>query len=257
MRVVGKLKHGGSHKRLPLIVCLMVAWAFVGALIAFNPPHTPTAVAQSTDNVLPDHDIMWSTGPVLDQGDTPRCLGFAIEGWLEAMPYPTHSIPADIYHWAQFHDWKKTDDTMGAPLDGGMDFLYRNGFAADQAITQDPAVAVNFMDHNSPLLVASAWYFDMYYPDSAYYVHPTGNFEGYHMYMCNRYTAATKTISCQNSWGDTFGDSGHFNMTTQDFYNLLNNPGESGVFLLVKKNPTPFGLPLTQEWFGSNNSTVR
>src|SRR5678809_1811678 len=76
---------------------------------------------------------MWFAGEVLDQGDTPQCVGYAGWGWLAGGPVvnkPPFS-PTDLYHWAQDNDEWPGSDYEGSSTLGLMKALKSKGYIAD------------------------------------------------------------------------------------------------------------------------------
>src|SRR4051812_35959784 len=72
----------------------------------------------------------WPTGPILDQGIYPACVGFAARAMLEASPNPyvdAFPSPMLIYKEAQKRDRWPGEDYGGTDIKGAMLYLQEQG----------------------------------------------------------------------------------------------------------------------------------
>ena len=67
----------------------------------------------------------------------------------------------------------------------------------------------------------------MFDPNSAGLITPTGDVAGGHCYLLIGYHPSNKTYEFLNSWGTSWGKSGHFFMKVTDFATLLGQQGEA------------------------------
>ena len=79
----------------------------------------------------------------------------------------------------------------------------------------------------APVIIGTMWHSDMYTPDSAGLVHPTGQPEGGHAYTLTGLNVQDRTVTAINSWGNTWGTKGKFRLTWDGLGALLADNGEA------------------------------
>jgi hypothetical protein len=103
----------------------------------------------------------------------------------------------------------------------------------------------------SPLIIGSYWYSEMFYPDSEGVIYPIGGVAGGHEYILDGFDG--DLLHFRNSWGGYWGDNGSFKMIAQDFQNLLARDGDAVIFT-PSTEPAPEPTPPAPEpsgclWF--------
>lgn len=187
--------------------------------------------------------LPWKLGPVLDQGDTSECTRFALAARRGARPIytpdPLAEVTRDYYLWAiandEFPDPPGGPDegggtTMRAMCQAGRQFgILKNFYTASHVLT-----LVRYVRRFGPLPVGTEWTDDMFTPTAEGFVVPTGAVAGGHAFLCAWHSRAVEaapeissddTLYFQQSWGDSWGDHGHFRMRLGDFRELLEERG--------------------------------
>jgi C1A family cysteine protease len=177
----------------------------------------------------------WSAG-VLDQHDTPQCVGYAGWGWLAGGPTTNDPdfTPEELYHWAQEADEWPGEDYEGTSTLGLMKALKNKGFISEYRWATDGETLVAWILNKGPVLVGTTWYRDMFTPDKFGFIRPNGAEEGGHEW---RIIGADRDLRCSdgtrgavrmvNSWGHGWGDLGRAWVSFADLDKLVKNNGEA------------------------------
>lgn len=78
-----------------------------------------------------------------------------------------------------------------------------------------------------PVLIGTIWTEHMNMPDRTGMVVPTGHILGGHEYLAVGIDTRTRTVLCQNSWGQAWGLKGRFRITWNALAQLLNQQGDA------------------------------
>ena len=180
----------------------------------------------------------WSGGTVLDQKDTPQCVGYAGWGWLAGGPVINHPpfTPTELYHWAQDNDeWPGTNYDGSSTL-GLMKALKSKGYINEYRWAKDVEVLIAWILMKGPVLVGTNWYMDFFTPTA-----PGGFLFPNHSEVVGghewRIVGADLDKVCPdgtrgalrmiNSWGPAWGDHGRAWITFPVMQRLLNEDGEA------------------------------
>lgn len=177
----------------------------------------------------PSVAVTWADDePVLDQGQTPHCVGFGGAQWGNTLPVDDKFTNA--HGDAIYYECKVID---GEPLaEDGSDVrslatalrnrkrLSTYAFAA----TVDEACA--WVLQHGPVIIGSDWMDDMFTPDAQGFVYPTGGVAGGHCYLLLGYDGAD-TLTFLNSWSGDWGVNGRFKMRKAEFASLWAHQGEA------------------------------
>jgi hypothetical protein len=178
----------------------------------------------------------WWVGHVLDQKDTPQCVGFAGYGWLIGGPVTNKPdfAPADLYHWAQAADEWEGENYDGTSTLGLMKALKSKGFINEYRWTTDAETLVAWVLAKGPVLVGTNWLRDMFTPDKEGFIHAAGANDGGHEW---RIRGANRDKHCPdgtkgavrmvNSWGVNWGDHGQAWISIPDLDRLIKADGEA------------------------------
>lgn len=177
----------------------------------------------------------YKTGPTLDQGLSPFCVGFASYHLLQAEPISQTPItPQKIYQEA-----KKLDgfppNTDGTTLEAGMNVLLNRGLASEAFYTTRPKDVYELVSTVSPCVVGMQWTTGMDNWTSKGQVRPYGDFDGVHAVLAVGVDKKAKIIWFQNSYSDKFGVGGKFWMTWQHFESIFENGGTAFAITEVRK----------------------
>lgn len=180
----------------------------------------------------------WTAGPVLDQGDTPHCVGHAWYGWELASPV---RLSAGQFNAARGHDiyneCKKIDGYSG---DGT---YIRSGAEVERAqfrlaeylwaFTLDDLKAWLLL--RGPVVIGIPWLERMFYPDAKSVIKPDGAEVGGHAVMLRGYGRARDQFRIVNSWGNWWGENGQAWIGANDLWSLIERGGEACTSVELKR----------------------
>lgn len=199
---------------------------------------------RNLNHILPKVDVpadvrkrFWWGGEVLDQGDTPQCVGYAGWGWLYGGPVTNvpDFTPADLYHWAQAADEWEGEGYDGTSTLGLMKALKTKGYINEYKWAKDAETLVAWILMKGPVLVGTNWFKDMFTPaEPGGFLHPTGENSGGHEW---RIVGADRDKPCLgggtgavrmiNSWGTAWGEQGRAWVSFADLDKLIKDNGEA------------------------------
>lgn len=201
--------------------------------------------------------------PVLDQGGRRSCTGNAAEACCGSDPFygaipdavaarPTGDADADERQAVALYSVAtRLDSIRGVypPTDTGSTGVavakaaqkvgliagYQHAFSLDAALK---AIAV------SPLIVGVGWYEGFDTPDANGRVKISGSVRGGHEFLLYGVDATEQLVLARNSWGASWGASGCFSFSFDDFGRLLDEDGDATLFVpLSSPAPTPAPTP--------------
>lgn len=187
---------------------------------------------------------MWNASVVLDQGDTPQCVGYAGWGWLAGGPVvqlPTFS-PTDLYRWAQDNDEWPGNNYEGSSTLGLMKALKQKGYVKDYVWAFDANTVVDWVLAHGPVVVGTNWYRDMFTPDHEGFLEPSGTLEGGHEWritgadldkICS-YDNTRGAVRMVNSWGRGWGEQGRAWVSISALDKLIHEEGEAVTAVEIK-----------------------
>jgi hypothetical protein len=173
-----------------------------------------------------DANMWWG-----NQGNTPQCVGYAWAHWIADGPI-THSgvqppvNPTTIYGEAQKVDEWIGENYAGTSVRGGAKYLKTSGKISSYLWAFDINTLVNTVLNVGPVVVGTNWYNGMFYPDKTGLIRITGRLAGGHAYVINGVDTRTKRFRIKNSWGKTWGQSGHAYISYTDMARLIRENGE-------------------------------
>lgn len=185
----------------------------------------------------------WHAGQVLDQGDTPQCVGYAGWGWLAAGPTTNRPsfTPTDLYRWAQeLDEWPGTNYDGTSTL-GLMKALKQKGYVGEYRWAFDAATVVAWVLEQSPIVVGTSWFMDMFTPDRMGFLEPTGEDVGGHEWLIIGADLDERcpdggqgAVRMVNSWGRGWADHGRAWVSIKDLDFLIKHDGEAVTPLEIK-----------------------
>lgn len=190
---------------------------------------------------------VWTLDFISDQGATPHCVG---HGWLNygnCLPIDDewkNEMGDTLYYKAKEFDGEPGAENGSSTLSGVKAFMtYAHLQDSKYAfVTNIEDFKVWILDQ-SPVVVGTNWYNDMFYPDSAGVVHIGGGVAGGHEYLAIGYDRQTDMILFANSWGTGFGNNGSFSMSATEFARLLSEEGDACTAVEVSGDPVPPPAP--------------
>lgn len=177
----------------------------------------------------PDYKY-YSTGPILDQGPYPHCVGFAWRQWLSSslMKTKTGPKPEVIYAEAQKIDEWPGENYAGTSVRAGAKYLQSLGHIATYLWAWDVATLKGWiLSGQGTVVVGTMWFDGMFTPDAQGYIHPTGPEAGGHAYLLAGFSQERDAFRIVNSWGRGWGESGRAWISSADMSTLLSNNGEA------------------------------
>lgn len=160
---------------------LLLAALLAGMLLALTQVRAVAAPA----------DRIWPIGPVLDQGSTPMCVGYAWIGYLHAGPQPLWPpfSAAQLYAAAKHRDG--APDKPGTWLWAAEWVLRDTGYLTEVYYTHSLTDSLAYLARTGPVLVDAPWF---------------GTTR--HAYLLYGVDAARTRVWLQNSWGRDWGQGG-------------------------------------------------
>lgn len=187
----------------------------------------------------------WLMGKILDQGQTPHCVGYAWAGYgiVEPVVDPwDNSWGEIIYYQAKIDDGQPgqedgTETKYGAQAFTEVGGKFEGGGYAWAHTLDD---IVTWLLTKSPVITGELWTYDMFYPDPDGLVHVNfsdANIAGGHEWMINGVDTVARQLHCVNSWGESYGVKGTFKIGFDDFETLWNNGGDAVVAVEASSQP--------------------
>lgn len=166
-----------------------------------------------------------------NQGNTPQCVGYAWAHWLEDGPVPQSGIgpiipPKVIYENAQRVDEWAGENYDGTSVRGGVKYLQSVGKVSSYYWGFNLTTLINSVLNLGPVVVGTNWYNGMFYPNRNGLIKISGRIAGGHAYVINGVNTVTKLFRIKNSWGQSWGQSGHAYISFTDMERLIRERGE-------------------------------
>lgn len=200
--------------------------------IMLTPTPTPT-IAGLTSKYW-DDNVWWG-----NQGNTPQCVGYAWAHWIADGPVVHSGIqppvnPTLIYQQAQLVDEWPGTNYNGTSVRGGAKYLNSTGKIGNYYWAYDVQTLVNTLLQIGPVVVGTNWYYNMFYPNSNGVISIGGSLAGGHAYVINGVDTVNRLFRIKNSWGQSWGKTGHAFISFTDMTRLINERGE--ICLAIENN---------------------
>jgi len=210
----------------------------------------------------------WECSKVLDQLDTPRCVGYSGAHELIAIPVPIMRIDAKdadvFYSGAQDEDQWPGSDYDGSSILGMARWFIKVGFweAVYWAFSFDDWKLG--ISHYGPALIGITWRSGMMEPDSNGFIHVTGSSLGGHAILANGYDHELKRWTLHNSWGREWGLNGEcyvsdddMNKSREDAAECAFAQGEKDIGDIPPPDPGNGGCAIANWFTRSGNGVAR
>ena len=171
----------------------------------------------------PARAMFWGIGPILDQGETPECCGFAWAAWSNAAPVENDYGNSDAR--AIYRECKAIDGTSlpGSTVRSGAKAMKARGRLRAYAFgTLDDAR--RFILTQGPVVFGTWWYEGMMEPDERGVIHATGEVLDGHAYLIYGFEPGWWHI--QQSW-DGWGAHGCARISEADMRLVFGFDGEA------------------------------
>jgi hypothetical protein len=158
----------------------------------------------------------WHSDKVLNQGQTPHCVGFSWAGWGIATPIEAACKTLDGEPGAQNGSTVRSGAKVMATRNKIKTYFFAN--------TIDEAA--DYVARYGPVVLGTAWYQGMYKPSLFNnIIRPTGKLLGGHAYLWIGVDKTYATI--RNSWGIDWGKSGDARIPLNDLKKIFSRDGEA------------------------------
>lgn len=189
----------------------------------------------------------WAATRVLDQGNTPHCVGFAWAGFGISLPVfdDWQNDRGDaIYYAAKVIDGEPGQED-GSTTRSGVQAFMKFGSLQDSAYAFANSMqdVIDWVLVNGPVITGTDWYSGMFYPDSTGLVKISGSIAGGHEWEISGVDTVAQKFKCTNSWGTGFGVNGQFYIGFSDYQRLLNQQGDACTAIEIVGSPTPAPTP--------------
>lgn len=172
----------------------------------------------------------YQTGPILDQGHNPWCVGASWQQWLASDPIRTRNgLGMEvIYRRAQEVDEWPGVGYSGTSVRAGAQVLEAEGHIESYHWAWNTAVIADFLLlGKGPVVLGTNWYEQMFMIDKKGLIYPSGAVRGGHAYLCVGYNVIRGCFRIANSWGLAWGDRGRAWIQGEDLSRLLKEDGEA------------------------------
>jgi hypothetical protein len=172
----------------------------------------------------------YRTGPVLDQGSTPQCVGYGWRQWLSSALLMTKDGPSapTIYREAQKLDEWPGENYDGTSVRGGVKALQKAGRILSYVWAFDAAAARDWIVAGKGTVVfGTDWLDGMFDPDPHGFLNLTGAVAGGHCYLVCGYSVDRNAFRMLNSWGLSWGEKGRAWLRFDDADRLIKAEGEA------------------------------
>lgn len=174
----------------------------------------------------------WRIGPVLNQGSTSHCVGYAWSHFLQSDPWNepvTNKInPVDIYRKAQqIDEWPGEEpEVYGTSLRAAAKVLASEGFINRYIWGFNVEDTARFVCDRGPVVACTRWYAGMTETDPNGFARPISTYEGGHAWVIYGVDAQWETFFGLNSWGNMYGRNGRFYIRFSDMEKLFKSGGQ-------------------------------
>ena len=185
----------------------------------------------------------WWSAEVLDQMDTPQCVGYAGYGWLRGGPVTNTPpfTPTQLYKWAQQRDEWPGENYDGTSTLGLMKALKERGYIESYHWAFDAKTVANWVLNVGPILVGTWWTIDMFMPDVTGFIEFAGEKVGGHEWRIvgvdldeHCPDGSVGAVRMVNSWGRNWGEGGRAWVSLADLDRLLKDEGEAVTAMEIK-----------------------
>jgi hypothetical protein len=200
-----------------------------------TPPGPPEPAPEPAPEPSAGADVLWTLGPISDQGQTGHCVGFTGLDWGNTEPVDDHwpnAMGDELYYACKVVDGEPNAED-GSHSRSLCKVLRARGRIAAYAFTTDVAVIADYVRAHGPVGIGIPWDRPMFEPDADGYVWPDGDEAGGHEVLVTghlphgRGAVSEESFRVTNHWGADWGDGGSCYITEEDLQSLLDRGGDA------------------------------
>lgn len=208
------------------------------------------ALPKRRPTLLKGSQKVWYAPKALDQGQTPRCVGYGMTQFLRAAPV-THPkktdvlrVDPDLFAAQTYGQAQRLDEWDGEAYDGtsvraGCKALQDQGYISGYLWDDDAATVASHVLLRGPVVIGTTWFEGMDDPDpKTGRVHVSGQPVGGHCYVLIGYNPTLRAFRLLNSWGSSWGQHGRAWLALDDAEYLIGQAdGEAVSMMEVTTDP--------------------
>ena len=153
---------------------------------------------------------LWSFNRVLDQGETPHCVGFAWAQFGNCEPVNSDFSEEDahsVYYKAKEFDGEPSEEN-GSTTRSGVKAMKSIGRVNGYAFASSIKDIETWVLCKGTVVTGTGWTTGMSEPDENFFIHPTGEPVGGHEYLIVGADSEERFFTVLNSWGENWGNNG-------------------------------------------------
>lgn len=178
---------------------------------------------------VPLTTVTYATGPILDQGDTPQCVGYAWRQFLTSEPTCTTTgpTPTEIYLEAQKLDEWPGESYDGTSVRGGAEFMTNQARLKSYVWAANEIDIRDFLITTGTVVMGTDWLSSMFNPRPDGTLKVNGQLAGGHAYLLVGYDVQRNAVKMVQSWGDWGPLHGYAYIKMSDLGKLMRAGGEA------------------------------
>jgi len=197
------------------------------------------AVRELEKVYLPRPVKVWASGRVLDQGDTPHCVGFSWAGWGISTPVVdpwTDEHGHSIYRACKVIDGEPRKEN-GSTVRSGAKVMVNRGRIRTYFFARDVDEALDYLARFGPVIFGTVWTDGMMRPSAwSKVIRPTGRVVGGHAWLA--LGVDSRYVTIRNSWGTGWGKAGNARISITDLKAVWKSGAEA---CAATERPLPIG----------------
>jgi len=177
----------------------------------------------------PLRSVSYRAGPILDQGNTPSCVGHGWRAWLNGAPIRQLGGPSAMAIYKEAQDVDEWDGNAyeGTSVRAGARVLAAKGHIVSYFWSFDELTVRRWMlNKRGGVVIGVNWYPSMFTPITGGFLTIKGRPVGGHCVWVRGYNRPLDAYHIQNSWGPDWGVRGQAWLRSADMARLISEDGE-------------------------------
>jgi len=218
-------------------------------LVQFDDRSRNYSIADTRTAAKKHRSYTWRCDATFDQGMEGACVGFALGHELAARPAEVRDLTSKFLREQIYWEAQKIDPWAGGAYPGanpryegtsvlaGIKVVKKLGYIDEYRWAFNMDDLMYGIGHNGPALLGIPWYYNMYFPNKAGVIVPTGMMVGGHAILARAINLKTGMITLRNSWGPLWGVGGDCYIKIDHLQYLLEKDGECAFLMKRRSNP--------------------